>query len=118
MAQSKFETALSAEGWTRQEMDDLRAMIGEVVALGQIHLTAKTTLSNAISRWNGGVSAKVASLGAGFDIPNPTDLAGTGDLSKENLTANLMSYVTTVQALGSQAHLDNILPLVGSENVS
>ena len=118
MGLAEFETALSAEAWTQQEMDDLRAMIDEILELGIIHLKAKTTLAAAISRWNAGVSAKVGTLGAGFDIPNPTGLAGTGDLTKENLTSNLMAYVTTVQALGTQAHLDNILPLVGSANIS
>ena len=117
MAQAEFETALSAEGWTQQEMDDLRAMIGEIIAIGAIHITAKTALSAAVSRWNGGVSAKVSTLGAAFAIPNPTDLGGTSDLVKENLANNIMAYVTTVQELGSQAHLDNILPLVGSVNV-
>ena len=118
MAQAEFEVALSAEGWSQQEMDDLRAMVIDIVELGNTHLKAKTTYSNALSRWNGGVSAKVGTLGAGFAIPNPTDLAGTGDLTKENLSSNLMAYVTTVQTLGTQAHLDNILPLVGSRNVS
>lgn len=118
MPRAEFEAALSVEGWSQQEMDDLRAMIFDAVQLGQTHLKAKTTYSNALSKWNSGVSAKVATLAAGFNIPNPTDLSGTGDLTKENLTDNLMAYVTTVQALGSQAHLDNILPLVGSENVS
>ncbi len=117
MAIAEFEAALTAESWTQQEMDDLRALITEIIELGNIHLKAKTTLSNAISRWNGGVSAKVGTLGAAFSIPNPTDLAGTGPIVKENLQSNLMAYVTTVQGLGTQAHLDNILPLVGSANV-
>jgi len=118
MPRAEFEAALSVEGWTQQEMDDLRAMIIDAVKLGQTHLAAKTTYSNALSKWNTGVSAKVGTLAAGFSIPNTTDNSGTGDLTKENLSNNLMAYVTTVQTLGSQAHLDNILPLVGSENVS
>lgn len=118
MPRAEFETALSAESWTQQEMDDLRSMIGDIIALGQIHLTAKTNLANALARWNGGVSAKVGTLDALFEIPNPTDLSGTGDLTKENLTNNLMAYVTTANGLGTSGHLGNILPLVGSANVS
>ena len=117
MPRAEFEAALTAESWTRQEIDDLRAMINDIVALGDIHRQAKLAFAQAVSRWNGGVSAKVASLAAEFNIPNPTDLAGTGDITKENLSNNLMAYATTVQALGSQGHLDNILPLVGSVNV-
>lgn len=117
MPQAEFEAALSAEGWTQAEMDELRAMIQEVIGLRQIHLQAKANFAAAISRWNGGVSAKVATLTAAFAIPNPTDLAGTGDLVKENLANNIMSYVSTIQGLGTQAHLDNILPLVGSVNL-
>lgn len=112
-----FEDALAAEGWTQQEMDDLQAMIKEIVDLVSVHMQAKGNFAAAIARWNGGVSAKVATLGAGFEIPNPTDLAGTGPITKENLANNLMSYVATIQALGTQGHLDNILPLVGSVNV-
>lgn len=117
MAQAEFEAALSAEGWTQEEMDDLRALMGEAVALADIHIKAKTSLSAALSRWNTGMSVKVGTLGAGFAIPNPTDLSGTASVTKENLSNNIMAYVTTVQALGSQGHLDNILPLVGSVNV-
>lgn len=117
MSQAEFETALSGAGWTQAEMDELRAMILEIVGLGQIHLQAKAQFAAAITRWNGGVSAKVASLGASFAIPNPTDLAGTSDLVKENLANNIMAYVSTIQGLGTQGHLDNILPLVGSVNL-
>lgn len=117
MPRAEFETALSAEGWTQAQMDELRAMILEIVGLGQIHLQAKAQFAAAVSRWNGGVSAKVASLGAAFAIPNPTDLAGTSDLIKENLANNIMAYVSTIQGLGTQAHLNSILPLVGSVNL-
>ena len=43
MPRSEFESALSGEGWTQQEMDDLRAMIIEIVGLRDIHIKAKTT---------------------------------------------------------------------------
>ncbi len=112
-----FEDALTDEGWTQQEMDELQAMLKEAVALVSVHKQAKAAFAAAVSRWNGGVSAKVATLGAGFEIPNPTDLAGTGPITKENLLNNIMSYVSTIQSLGSQGHLDNILPLVGSVNI-
>ena len=117
MPRVEFEAALSAQGWSQAEMDELRAMVTEIVGLGQIHLQAKAQFAAAVSRWNGGVSAKVGSLAAAFAIPNPTDLAGTSDLVKENLVNNIMAYVSTVQGLGTQGHLDNILPLVGSVNV-
>ena len=117
MSQAEFETALTAEGWDQQEMDDLRAAINDLIALGDIHRQAKLGFASAVSRWNAGVSAKVGTLGGGFNIPNPTDLAGTGDITKENLSNNLMAYATTVNGLGTAGHLDNILPLVGSVNV-
>ncbi len=117
MSQAEFETALTAESWTQQEMDDLRAMINDIVALGDIHRQAKLVFASAVSRWNASVSAKVGTLVAGFSIPNPTDLAGTGDITKENLSNNLMAYATTVNGLGTSGHLDNILPLVGSVNL-
>ncbi len=117
MARAEFETALTAAGWDQQEMDDLRATIIDLVSLGDIHRMAKGPCAQATSRWNGGVSAKVATLAANFMIPNPTDLAGTGDIEKENITSNLMFYNNEVQKLGAQANLDNILPLVGSVNI-
>lgn len=113
MALTEFETALSAEGWSQQEMDDLRSMIGEIITLREVYRMANMEFSAALSRWNGGVSAKVASLGALFAIPNPTDIAGANDIAKEVLANNLMAYVTTVEALGTQDHLNNILPLIG-----
>ena len=117
MARAEFEAALSAEGWSQQEMDDLRATIGDIIALGGVHKQAKLDFAQALSRWNGGVSTKVGTLAALFAIPNPTDLSGTGDITKENITDNLMAYTTTINGLGTQAHLDNILPLVGSLNI-
>ena len=117
MSRTEFETALSAEGWSQAEMDELRAMIFEIVDLGRIHLQAKAQFAAAVARWNSGVSAKVATLGAEFAIPNPTDLAGTSDLVKENLANNIMAYATTVYGLGTQEHLQCILPLVGSVNL-
>lgn len=118
MSLADFTTALQGESWSQDEIDDLAAMFTEIVALGDIHRQAKLHFSAALSRWNTGMSVKVASLDAGFSIPNPTDLAGTNPVTKESLTSNLMSYVTTVQGLGTQAHLDNILPLVGSVNIT
>ena len=117
MSQAAFKAALSAEGWSQEEMDNLWAMLVEISALGDIHKQAKLHFSAAISRWNTGISTQVATLPALFEIPNPLNLAGTQAITKENLTANLMAYATTVQSLGSQGHLDNILPLVGNVNV-
>jgi len=118
MSLADFETALTAEGWTQDEMDQLQALIGEIVALGDVHMQAKSTFASAVSRWNVDMSAKVATLPALYEIPNPTDLAGTQPITKENLSNNLMSYATTVDGLGTPAHLNNILPLVGSVNIS
>ena len=118
MSLAEFTTALEGEAWSQDEIDDLAGMISEIVALGDVHMQAKAHFSAAISRWNTGMSAKVGTLGAAFSIPNPTDLAGTNPIVKENLQNNLMPYASTIQALGSQGHLDNILPLVGSVNIS
>jgi hypothetical protein len=117
MSLEDFQTVLLAESWTQDEIDDLEALVKEIVALGDVHKQAKLHFSAALSRWNTGMSAKVGTLGAAFSIPNPTDLAGAQPIVKENLQNNLMAYVTTIQALGSSSHLDNILPLVGDVNV-
>ena len=116
MAVAEFEAALSAEGWSQPEMDTLRQMIVEVTRLRDIYRLANLEFSAALAKWNDSMSAKVATLPAAFGIPNPTDLAGTNDIVKESLQLNIMAYVTTAESLGSQAHLQNIMPLIGSVN--
>lgn len=116
MSLAQLTSDLTGEGWTQQEINDLVSLIVEAVALRQVLSLARNDLSACLSRWNGGVSAKVASLPALFALSNPTNLAGTGPITKENLTNNLMAYVTTIQAMSSQAHLDNVLPLIGTVN--
>jgi len=118
MSKAEFTAALTAESWTVDEQNELEAMLKEIVALGRIHTSAKLEFAAALSRWNTGMSTKVGTLGAAFEIPNPTDLAGTSPIVKENLQNNLMAYATTVQGLGTSGHLDSILPLVGSVNIS
>ena len=118
MGLAEFETAMIVgESWTQQQADNLRALISELIVLRDIHITAKTVAAAAVSRWNAGLDADVTALAALFNIPNPTDLSGTDDIVRENLINNLMSYITTVNGLGTQAHLDNLLPLVGSMNI-
>jgi len=117
MSLADFTTDLLNEGWTQDEIDDLAALFNEIVALADIYKQANLHFAASVSRWNTGMSAKVATLEAGFLIPNPTGLAGTNPVSKENLEANLMAYATTIHGLGTQSHLDNILPLAGSVNI-
>ena len=116
MSLADFTTALEGESWTQDEIDQLEALFKEIVALGDIHRQAKLHFASALSRWNTDMSAKVGTLPALFEIPNPTDLAGTQPVTKENLINNLMAYVTTIDGLGTVSHLNNILPLVGSVN--
>ena len=72
----------------------------------------------AISLWNSDVQALVASLDAGENIPNTTDLAGATDVTKENLANNLMAYINAVSALTTQAHVDNMTPAAGVINIA
>ena len=117
MSLADFTAALEGQSWTQDEIDQLEATMKEAVALGDVHRQAKLHFAAAKSRWDADMSAKVATLPALFEIPNPTGLAGTNPVTKENLANNIMAYVTTIEALGSQGHLDNILPLVGSVNI-
>ncbi len=75
-------------------------------------------LQPAMSIWNGSVSALIATLDAGENIPNTTGLVGAGDVTKENLTNNLMAYVSAVAALTTQGHVDNMVPAAGAVNIS
>ena len=67
------------------------------------------------SDWNGGISAIVASLDAGEEIPNPTDYSGASAITKENLANNLESYISALADLGTSGHRGNMIPACGAE---
>ena len=124
MSEAAYDTWATANITEPDERDKLKALLLLVApGSGEVYRLAKE-LAVAISLWNSSadgtaaVSAIVTALTAAEEIPNPTDLSGTGNIVRENLLNNIMSYVTTVQSLGTQAHLDNILPAAGSANVS
>ncbi len=71
----------------------------------------------AVSDWNSGASALVATLDAGDEIPNKTGLSGAREVTKENLANNLMAYVTTVSGLGTSGHIGNMLSAAGAVNI-
>ena len=103
---------------TDQEKTDIQNLLA-IVRPGQASiLNLGRKFQPAMSLWNGGVSALVATLDANEPIPNTTTLAGAEDVTKENLANNLMSYTTDVAALTTQAHVDNMTPAAGSINLA
>ena len=102
---------------TPQEQADIADMLVVVIPTSKAQLDIAGDADVALSRWNNGVSASVASLDPGEEIPNPTGLIGAGPVVKENLQNNIMAYITTLSGLNTQAHIDNITPIVGAQNV-
>ena len=117
MAQAAYDAWAAANITDPQEREDLKSLLMLVAPIsGEIYRLAQRC-DVALSLWNTGVSSVVAALPAATAVPNPTDLAGTGPVVKENLANNLMAYLTTVGGLNTSGHLDNIRPAAGTENV-
>ena len=105
------------DSWTAQEKADMADMLMVVIPLMLDMLTAGNHGDSALSRWNSGLSTLVANLTPGEMIPNPTGLPGAGPVDPVNLANNIMAYVTTLAGMNSQAHIDNVVPVVGAQSV-
>lgn len=104
--------ALSAEDQSR--IDNLLLLVRPLQA-DILRLSRKCEI--ALADWNSGASALVGTLDAGAEIPNVSGLGGARELTKENLTANLMAYVTTCGGFSTSSHIENMLPAAGSANI-
>ena len=108
-------TYASLSAAQKQQIADL-LMIACPAQVEILRLARK--LQPAVSAWNAGVSALIASLDNGASVPNPTNLAGAAALTKENIANNLMAYVVTAAGPSSQGHVDNMTPAAGSINLA
>ena len=98
----------------KQRLTDLLQLVRPLQA-EILRLSRKCEI--AVADWNTGSSAIVSGLDALEEIPNSTGLSGARELTKENLTNNLMAYVTTCGGFSTSGHIQNMLPAAGATNI-
>ena len=103
---------------TQEEANDLKAYLQLLATTaGKLNDAAKDC-GLVKAAYDSAASAVLVKLGGSAVMPNPTSLGQTGDLTQPNVVNNLQAYMTTVAALDTSGHKENLWKAAGLANMA